>query len=201
MSDHTLEKIPATDPSASVDGSRPDARLTVRCVVLGMLLAMIVSIWVPYCMYIMRGPRMTLSHMSVAALILFFIVIFFVQIPLQRWKPSWAFSKTELMVLFSMTLMASTIPGKAFVDYFLGLVSTPNYYVSPENRWQDVFFEILPGWLVAPPESARAFYEGRLGASDPWDGWITPLFWWMNMLAAMFLVTSCITGIFRRQWV
>ena len=144
---------------------------------------------------------MTLSHMSVAALILFFIVIFFIQIPLQRWKPSWAFSKTELMVLFSMTLMASTIPGKAFVDYFLGLVSTPNYYVSPENRWQDVFFEILPGWLVAPPESARAFYEGRLGASDPWDGWITPLFWWMNMLAAMFLVTSCITVIFRRQWV
>ena len=180
---------------------RPDLRLTYRSVLLGFLLAMVVVVWVPYCMYIMRGPRMTLSHMSVATLILFFCMIFCVQVPLQKWKPKWAFSASELMVMFSMTLLASTIPGKAFVDYFLGLVGTPNYYASPENRWVDVFFEFLPDWLIVAAGAAQMFYEGTGSSGVIWGEWIIPMFWWLNMLAAMFLVTSCVTVIFRRQWV
>ena len=175
--------------------------MTPRAVLVGLAMAMVVAVWVPYCMYILQGPRMTLSHMSVAALILFFFVVFCVQLPLQRWKPKWAFTAPELVIIFTMTLMASTIPGKAFVDYFLGLLGTPRYYASPENRWMEMFFAYLPEWLVVEAGAARGFYEGVGHDAVSWSDWFIPLFWWLNMLAALFLVTSCITVIFRKQWV
>lgn len=204
MSNQSVTTIPrsAAEPVRVTGPQKPDLRLTWRATLTGLFFAIIVAVWVPYCNYIMQGPRLTLSHMSAAALILFFFTIFCVQLPLQRWRPASAFSASELVVIFSMMLMASTIPGKAFVDYFLGLVATPYYYASPENRWTEVFFAYLPNWLlVSDPDAAQAFYEGVGQNPISWGPWIIPMFWWLNMLAALFLTTTCITVIFRKQWI
>lgn len=191
------EQVPDS-PSA-----KPPLRLTFRSVFIGFILAMTVAVWVPYCNYVMHGPRLTLSHMSIAALILFFLVIFCIQIPLQRLRPAWAFTASELMIIFSLLLISSTIPGKAFVDYFLGILASPYYYATPENRWLEVFAEYLPPWLIINNDrgAVQGFYEGVGDQPFLWGEWIFPLLWWFNMLAALFVIMACITVIFRRQWV
>ncbi|MXX03810.1 MAG: hypothetical protein F4X08_11035 [Gemmatimonadetes bacterium] len=177
--------------------------LTPRVLILGSALAVFIAIWTPHTNYVMHGPRLTLSHLSIAALVSFLVVIFCVQIPLRRWRPERAFSAGELAVLFVFCLVSSTIPGKAFVDYFVGILASPFYYATPENRWADTFFPHLPGWLVVRDDlgAATGFYEGASQSVLLWVDWIVPLFWWMCMLAALFLVMACIAVIFRRQWV
>ena len=177
--------------------------ITPRVLILGGVLAVFIAIWTPHTNYVMHGPRLTLSHISIAALVSFLMVIFCMQIPLRRWRPAQAFSASELAVLFVFCLVSSTIPGKAFVDYFIGILASPYYYVTPENRWADTFFPHLPGWLVVRDElgAATGFYEGAGQSVILWVEWIVPLFWWMCMLAALFVVMACISVIFRKQWV
>ena len=67
--------------------SRAAAGLTLRVVVLGGILAMFIAVWTPHTNYVMHGPRLTLSHISIAALISFLLVVFCIQIPLRRWRP------------------------------------------------------------------------------------------------------------------
>ena len=177
--------------------------LTARVLILGSALAVFIAVWTPHTNYVMHGPRLTLSHFPVAALVSFLIVIFGIQIPLRRWRPERAFSSAELAVLFVFCLVSSTVPGKAFVDYFIGILASPYYYATAENRWADTFFPHLPGWLVVRDDlgAATGFYEGGGQSIGLWVDWIIPLFWWMCMLAALFLVMACISVIFRRQWV
>ena len=200
---HDFNTSNTSNQAHEIPSENPDIRLTPRSLLIGFMLAMIVAVWVPYCNYVMHGPRLTLSHMSIAALILFFLVIFCVQIPLQRLRQSWAFTAPELVVIFSLLLISSTIPGKAFVDYFLGVLASPYYYATPENQWLEVFSQHLPKWLVINNDrgAVQGFYEG-IGANEfLWGEWIFPLLWWFNMLAALFVIMACITVIFRRQWV
>ena len=190
---------------SSQDARRPRTAtgLTPRVLILGAVLAVFIAIWTPHTNYVMHGPRLTLSHISIAALVSFLMVIFCMQIPLRRWRPAQAFTASELAVLFVFCLVSSTIPGKAFVDYFIGILASPYYYVTPENRWADTFFPHLPGWLVVRDDlgAATGFYEGAGQNIILWVEWIVPLFWWMCMLAALFVVMACISVIFRKQWV
>ena len=177
--------------------------LTLRSVLIGILLAIFIAIWTPHTNYVMHGPRLTLSHISIAALISFLFVVFCLQIPLRIWRPQKAFTAGELSAIFFFCLVSSTIPGKAFVDYFLSILASPYYYASPENRWVESFFPYLPGWLVVGDSqgAATGFYEGTGYTGNLWISWIIPLFWWFFMLAALFLVMACISVIFRRHWV
>lgn len=182
---------------------RSSTGLTPRALIIGVVLAMFIAVWTPHTNYVMHGPRLTLSHISIAALISFLLVVFCIQIPLRWWRPGLAFSAGELSVLFVFCLVSSTIPGKAFVDYFLGILASPHYYATQENRWAESFFPHLPNWLVVQDDrgAARGFYEGTGQTLHLWIDWIIPLFWWMCMLAALFVVMACIAVIFRRHWV
>ena len=193
----------SSDTSHEAPAARPSSGLTPRTLILGAVLAVFIAVWTPHTNYVMHGPRLTLSHISIAALISFLLVVCCVQIPLRRWRPARAFSAGELAVLFVFCLVSSTIPGKAFVDYFIGILASPYYYATPENRWAETFFPHLPGWLVVRDDlgAARGFYEGAGQSLHLWLDWLVPLFWWMCMLAALFVVMACIAVIFRRQWV
>lgn len=182
--------------------ARSSAGLTPRALIIGVVLAMFIAVWTPHTNYVMHGPRLTLSHISIAALISFLLVVFCVQIPLRRWRPGLAFTAGELSVLFVFCLVSSTIPGRAFVDYFLGILASPHYYATQENRWAESFFPHLPNWLVVHDDrgAARGFYEGTGQTLYLWIDWIVPLFWWMCMLAALFVVMASIAVIFRRHW-
>ncbi|MYA78364.1 MAG: hypothetical protein F4Y17_12650, partial [Gemmatimonadetes bacterium] len=57
--------------------------LTPRVLILGSALAVFIAIWTPHTNYVMHGPRLTLSHLPVAALVSFLAVIFCMQIPLR----------------------------------------------------------------------------------------------------------------------
>ena len=89
------------------------------------------------------------------------------------------------------------------MDYFLGILGSPHYYATQENRWVETFFPHLTNWLVVQDDrgAATGFYEGSAQTLDLWIDWLIPLFWWLCMLSALFIVMACIAVIFRKHWV
>ncbi len=193
-----------TIPHSSATRSAITSVITFRSLATGLVLAIILNIWVTYGTYILHTSRMSVSHLPISALALFLLVTF-VYNPFARGiSQRAAFSGRELALIFCILLISSLIPGKAFVSYFLTIISTPFYFAQPENQWAELFIPHLPEWLVASNQNNAMgwFYEGLpAGGTIPWSPWIIPVAWWMSFFIAIFVVGACIATIFRKQWV
>lgn len=179
-------------------------RVTARSILIGFLLAAFISVWIPYNIWEIQASGMDFEHVSVGLMIPFFFIVIVVNGCLRLTAPRYVLNTSELIVILSIGLIASTIPSAAFMGYFIAAISTPYYFASPENQWADVFFEYLPHWLVADNanKAMQWFYEGMPSrASIPWAAWYLPLFWWGMFFIVLFFVGSCVMVILRKQWI
>ena len=119
-----------------------------RAIILGLSLAILINIWVPYGSFILQSSRMTMGHLPIAVLIPFFILLFVVNPLIRKLKSSWTFSGSEMTLIFVMTFISSLVPGKVMVAYLMGIIATPYYFARPENQWATTFFDYLPDWLL-----------------------------------------------------
>lgn len=182
----------------------PNPVITTRSLATGLVLAIVLNIWVTYGTYILHSSRMSVAHLPISALALFLLVVFVYNPFVRGIAQKAAFTGRELALIFCILLISSLIPGKAFVSYFLTIISTPFYFAQPENQWAELFHPYLPGWLVASNQNNAMgwFYEGLPpGGTIPWSPWIIPVAWWMSFFVAIFVVGACVATIFRKQWV
>ena len=151
--------------------------ITLRSLATGLVLAIVLNIWVTYGTYILHSSRMSVAHLPISALALFLLVVFVYNPVARSLYTRAAFTGRELTLIFCILLVSSLIPGKAFVSYFLTIVSTPFYFAQPENQWAELFFPYLPEWLVASNQNNAMgwFYEGLPpGGTVPWSPGLYP---------------------------
>lgn len=188
----------------SLQRSGPPLRVvTLRAVSIGLSLSILSCIWISYSSYIVKSASLPVAHFPVAALLPFIAVL------TATWLIKYLSHKTllnpaELLLVFFMVLTGSAIPGWAFTTYWVALVGTPLYFATPQNRWEAVFFDYLPDWLVASNQggSMQWFFEGLPpGFLIPWSAWLPPFVWWSSFFLALFVVGACLMIILRKQWV
>ena len=96
------------------------------------------------------------------------------------------------------------VPTWGFIGFFLGILASPYYYATPENRWAEYFHDYIPSWM-APVDRASGlkwFFEGLPpDVAAPLSVWYVPLFWWFCFIAAVALASLCIGAMMRKQWV
>ncbi|MXY49334.1 MAG: hypothetical protein F4Y38_08540 [Gemmatimonadetes bacterium] len=181
------------------------AGISRRAVVLGLALAVLINIWVPFGSFILQSSRMTVGHLPISVLIPFFFLLFIVNPALRTWRPTWVLTGNELALVFVMMFVSSLVPGKVLVAYLMGVIATPYYFARPENQWAVTFFEYLPDWLLVSGQGNTLvwFYEGiPEGAGDViWGPWFPPLFWWLTFFVMLFFMGACMSTIMRRTWV
>jgi len=120
-------------------------------------------------------------------------------------KRGW-FSRAELMFIYSMILVTCSIPGQQFATYwYLSLVS-PIYYATPQNRFQEFFFQYLKPWLFPSmdpdaPVVRWCFESLPEGRSMPWQQWVGPTLLWTPFILAVFFLTVVLAAVVRKQWV
>lgn len=120
------------------------AGLTWRAVALGIGLAVPSTVWAIHASYVASSSQISVTHLPVAALFPFVCVALFLNPCLKTWFPGRGLTAQELIVIFSILLTASVIPGWAFSTYALSTISGPHYFASPENRWVELFVPYLP---------------------------------------------------------
>jgi hypothetical protein len=117
--------------------------------------------------------------------------------------PRYALSRTELITIFGMLWIAGSLPTVGWGLYAVSMVSSPEFYASPENRMADVVLPLLPKWLflsIQDPRVMQAYTGLPPGGSIPWGIWIRPLFWWVVPGIAGVTATLFGSVLFLRQW-
>ena len=171
--------------------------MTARAFIIGLAMAVFANYWTAYSSLILHSSRADYAHLSLAMLIPFVGILVINQI-----LNKWALSPSELLTICSLGMIAALMQGEWLSGYFIGVISAPTYFATPENRWTDLLLDNLAPWaIVANPHAARGFYEGIAeGHSLPYRDWWSPLFWWGCFFVAILTINLCISVILRRQW-
>ncbi len=149
------------------------------------------------------GYEPAATHLPPVFLVPFLFCVLLPNALVAQIRPASALSFYELIMVFAMGGVASTVPDQAMTKYLLVVITAPFYFASPENSWETIFFPYLPEWLVLSDRAAaRVFYEGlQSGQSIPWGAWLSPLFWWGSFILILLFVGACIVVMLRKQWV
>ena len=211
-----MSTIKRSSPSAGKSspnpgGAGPPAKkeglasgMTVRAVALGLVLSASMAWWVVHSAFEAHSSYLSITHMPMAALFPFMLVVFVINGLLKRFAPTRIFTAPELIIIFFIVFTASAIPGWAFTTYWVAVPSIPHYYANSENRYVELFFEYLPTWLIVPDErrAVHWFYEGLPSSGViPWRDWIIPMSWWGTFFLALFFASASLMVILRKQWI
>jgi hypothetical protein len=192
MADTALQPEHKTKPS----------RITGRSVLFGALTAIALNIYTDHAGLVIGSASLVKSQYPMAML-LPFVLWLFANIGLKTFWPKVALSSTELLVIYSMSWIAGVIPLEGWAAYWTSTMAVPTYYASPENRWTEIIFDILPWWTLpnTSPSVIHPFYDGLSPhANIPWAGWVQPIFWWTAISLAVFTAGLCLCILFQRQW-
>ncbi|MFW6107140.1 MAG: DUF6785 family protein [bacterium] len=177
--------------------------MTARAVVLGALLVVVINVGAPYSLYQLHSSQWAISYLPLGVVFFFFALVL-ANVAVRRVWRGLALRRTELVVLFAMSLVGASIPTWGTASYLVSLVAAPfSHHATPENQWAAYLHDHLPKWLVPTDERAlRWFYMGLPpGERLPWQAWAGPVVWWTAFLFALFVLCHCLVVAFRRQWV
>lgn len=178
--------------------------LTFRSLAIGILIAVIVNIWGPFSIYRLHSSLITDDYMPLAVVFLFFLIVVALNPALKLMSRKWAFTPSELIIIFIMGLVGASIPTYGLTGHLIATIAAPYYWATPENHWAEYLHKYIPNWIVPSNETGAMawFFEGLPeGEKIPWSAWFVPLFWWLSFVAVLFFVLFCIIVILRKQWV
>jgi len=184
------------------DHASPSGFVTLRSGLIGLMFSVVVGVGGQHVANIFNAPNFAYTHLPMCLLIPFMAFILAPNVWLKSISPHYALTPSELLVIFSMGLIASIVPDWAMNWYLMSVITAPRYYAGPENQWESKFFEFLPDWLVLEQNTALGFFEGIApGGGIPWTEWATPMIWWFSLICAMLFVGACLVVVLRKQWV
>lgn len=173
--------------------------MKLHTLLLALLMAIAVNILPAWSSLILHSSRMDYAHVSIAFLVPFLLLLFVNQI---LSKFTVALSSSELIIICCVGLVAATMQGEWLSGYLLGTISSPYYFATPENRWEELLLPHIPRWSILTDQTAiRTFHESSpIDKSIPWIAWVQPVGWWMTLVLTILVAGLAITTIFRRQW-
>lgn len=182
-------------------------RITVRCVIVGFVLALVHTVWLVY-------EEQTLNHLawpfttfvvipSVLGIMFFMMVMNGVW---RRWRPSLVFSPVEMMVVFIMTTVASVGASLDFTQFLVPVMMAAHVPAAKITGW-DKLFQYIPKWFVPQDQTVvDGYYTGlhkfwAFFSPEIFRPWLLPLIFWTVFLVLIGFTTICFSSILRRQWV
>jgi hypothetical protein len=173
---------------------------SLKGLLLGTVLCLVIGVVAPY--FVVFKYHWIGFNASSPGVIFFFAAIIIINIVVGFLSQRFGLSKADLILIYCMLLMAVTVPTWGLMFFLIGTIVYPYYYDTPENRFAELFHDIIPAWIV--PQDLRAikgYYEGiPKGEEIPWEAWFEPLGYWFALIVAMGFMLICVSAILHRQW-
>ncbi|GIX07052.1 MAG: hypothetical protein KatS3mg115_1455 [Candidatus Poribacteria bacterium] len=118
------------------------------------------------------------------------------------WAPL-RFSDNDLLVIFFILSLASSIAGHDTLQILWPLLSYAIWFATPENNWAELFHHHIPGWMAPKDRELLAdLFEGgsTLYRWDHLRPLLEPVLWWSALIVAVCLALLGLTVIVRRAW-
>ena len=177
--------------------------VTSRAILLGILLIPLNGYWV-------IKAEVVWASIHATVLSLFFNVVFSILLLcglnalLLKWMPNFALQRGELLTIYVMLCMGTSLFAHDMMQILLPLMSYPFWFATPENDWQGLFWRYIPKWLVVSDHDViSGYYEGNtsLYLAKNLDAWLAPIFAWTVFILLLYFVMICLNVFIRRQWV
>lgn len=170
---------------------------------VGGLLSVFLSFACPYTVFLHHTAGMAADFIAAGAVFLFFLLTFIGNRLLCMLKEDWALQSGELILVYTMMIVASAIPTWGLIANLLPVLPGAYYYATSENNWAGIIHPFIPEW-VAPqdPSAIKYFCEGLpKGEPIPWDAWLLPMGSWLVLITAVYAGMMSSMVIIRRQWI
>jgi hypothetical protein len=141
---------------------------------------------------------------------LFFNVIFClaiiipINLILLKLSPGMALNQRELLVIYIMLCMASAVASHDNLQVLIPMVGHPFWFNTPENEWDELFWQYIPDWLsIRDKGILTGYYEGEstFHTIDHMKAWATAAAPWIGFITVLLFVMLCINVILRKQWI
>ncbi len=178
-------------------------RVTLRSIIIGLFLIPVNTYWV-------LESEAVWGVVHATVLSLFFNVIFtlfvlsVLNLALRKWLPSVAFNTGELLTIYVMLCIATSLYGHDMMQTLVPLMNYGHWFATPENGWEDLFWGRLPGWLMMTDnEVATGYHEGDTNLYDSTiiKAWGTPILFWTGFIMVLYFTMICIVTLIRRRWI
>ena len=131
-------------------------------------------------------------------------IISLLNVLLRKLNKNLALRPSEILIIYIMLAVATAATGHDTVEMLTQVVGYPFWFATPENEWEDLFFQYLPRWLMVEERNVlegfytygESFYELRV-----FKAWLYPLLFWAAFLVVLYFCMMCINIIFRKQWI
>ena len=110
------------------------------------------------------------------------VIIIIVNLLLSRILPSRALGTDELIVIYVMLSLTTTMAGCDMLQAVLSVLGHGFWFATEENEWKELFWDHLPHWLTVSDRSVlHGYYTGdsNLYLSHHLKVWIPVLLSWL----------------------
>lgn len=177
--------------------------ISLRAFVIGIACAIAECLIAPYNDYVIRNVFLAGGHFPVGPFFTLTFLILIVNVILRKINPNYGLSHQELITIWCIMIAAAGIPSTGMMRYALSPLVGYKYYATPENEWENLFYQYIPQWRVVHDEHAiKSFYDGiSSNESIPWKPWLVPLAVWTGYVLALYFVMICLSLLLRKQWI
>ncbi|MBC8138770.1 MAG: hypothetical protein H8F28_23055 [Fibrella sp.] len=178
--------------------------VTARAVVIGLIGAILLCAITPYNDYKIGATYLAGNQFPVGAVFALLLLAAPVNALLRWLSPVRAFSRAELLTIWTLMLVASGLPSSGMMRFFLPHIAAPGYFSNGVNNWEELVWGGLPEWLsLSDRAAAKAYFTGYPRGAEhiPWAAWVRPLLGWGAFAACFFVATFSLANLLRRQWI
>jgi hypothetical protein len=186
--------------------------MTLRAFLVGLVAVGTICLVTPYNDIGLANTYMTGFHFPMGAFFLLVLLTLVGNLVVKAIRRAWAFGRSELMLVWCMMIVASTVPSSGLMRYWFPVVAAPSYHAtsSQQQHWANRghVLDRTPRQLVLSKEpgdrAAEMFYQGPPTGEEmdiPWGAWAEPLVTWGVFLMLYYLATLFLCSILRGYWV
>lgn len=189
--------------------SEKSIRLLV--VASGVVICAVISWITPWNNIVLQNSPLGGGHFPLVSFFLLMLCLLLWNPLMGRILRSLRLSAPEVLLLWVMSAVASTLSHTGFARTFIANITAPGWL---QGQGKEVFGVIsgvrrgifpggdnLIGDLLYGLEGARGLSAFQIAARIPWEQWIYPLALWGLFIGSVIVTLMGITGIFSHHWI
>src|SRR5262249_40447755 len=134
--------------------------VTARALAIGVPLIWLNAYWLVQMERIRYSAHPTTVSLFFNAV--FILLVLTLLNPLMgRIRPRWALSRGELLVIYTLMAVSSTLPAHDMLQILVPMLTWPFKFRDQHKEWEPFIPQLPRAWMVDDPQVYNPYYEGN----------------------------------------